>query len=620
MRVLTSAAPAWALLLAMFAAAPLIYAQAKLEAAGEYLGEIADQQVNLRLRANSAGVLSGSLDHLDPSAPWMFVLADIHHDGQTLSFAVPSVSAEWKGSFSADGNTLTGSWTQKGGSLLVSFARQKFVPAATPSRVDGIWLGIAAQSASTTTRIQVVVRSDITGREVCMLDDLDDYTMGLPCANVIFKGDDFSFDIPIGGQRWVGKLSADGNTLTGISTGKLVTASGTKEYQTPLSFARQTALTPEKVRPVTAYDAAIAPVAAADLESVLVRDLAGALKSGELAPSTGSGVAIAVYVHGVRRVFSFGAVKPDSIFEVGSITKTFTGLMLAQMAAQGKVKLDEPVRELLPPGIVAKPQAAEITLLDLATQRSGLPAMPDNIDLADMDNPYASYHAADLMAYIRKHGVANPARAASQFGSLGFALLGVALAQRAGSTYEALLKEEIAGPLALTDTTIALSSEQQSRLAAGHDQFHGPAKPWDSDALAGAIAIRSTATDMLAYLEANLHPENVKPPAGSPAGATIQAALRQSLQPQSDLVPGMRVALGWLYQAETGNYWHNGATAAHSSYAFFNPAGDYAAVVLLNASPGVNGSFVEVLARHINQRLSGKPAISLGGTQPSPAH
>jgi CubicO group peptidase (beta-lactamase class C family) len=74
----------------------------------------------------------------------------------------------------------------------------------------------------------------------------------------------------------------------------------------------------------------------------------------------------------------------------------------------------------------------------------------------------------------------------------------------------------------------------------------------------------------------------------------------------------MQIAFGWLYQADTGNYWHNGATAAYSSYAFFNPKGDFAVVVLLNTSPGVNGSFVENLGRHVYQRLAGKPAISLG--------
>ena len=73
----------------------------------------------------------------------------------------------------------------------------------------------------------------------------------------------------------------------------------------------------------------------------------------------------------------------------------------------------------------------------------------------------------------------------------------------------------------------------------------------------------------------------------------------------------MQIGLGWLYQQETGNYWHNGATAAHSMYAFFNPKGDYAVVVLYNTSPGGHGSFAEVLGRHISQRLAGKPAISL---------
>src|SRR5208282_6447968 len=100
--------------------------------------------------------------------------------------------------------------------------------------------------------------------------------------------------------------------------------------------------------------------------------------------------------HGVTRIFSYGTAKPDSIFEIGSITKTFTGLALAQMVEQGKVKFDEPVRQLLPAGTVAKPASSEITLIDLATQHSGLPRMPDNFKPADSSNPYADYRAADM--------------------------------------------------------------------------------------------------------------------------------------------------------------------------------------------------------------------------------
>jgi D-alanyl-D-alanine-carboxypeptidase/D-alanyl-D-alanine-endopeptidase len=350
---------------------------------------------------------------------------------------------------------------------------------------------------------------------------------------------------------------------------------------------------------------------AADLERVLADDLTGALKDGEMAPSTGAGVSIGVYSHGVSRIFTFGAAKPDSIFEIGSITKTFTGLLLAQMAAQGKVTLEEPVRELLPAGTVTKPAGPEITLLDLASQRSGLPPMPENISVVNLDNPYADYHSADLFSYLGKHGVANPNRAPSNFDSLGFGLLSVALANHADMSYGRLIEDEITGPLGMGDTVLTLSPAQQTRLLPGHDQFHGPAKPWDSDALAGAIGLRSTAGDMLKFLIANLHPETIKTDPGSPTGATLPAAIRHSLQSQGELTSGMGLALGWLYQKETGNYWHNGATAAYSSYAFFNPTGDYAAVVLLNTSPGVNGSFVENLGRHISQRLAGKPALSL---------
>jgi CubicO group peptidase (beta-lactamase class C family) len=346
------------------------------------------------------------------------------------------------------------------------------------------------------------------------------------------------------------------------------------------------------------------------MQAVLDRDLADALKSARLSPSHGGGASIAVYAHGASRVFSYGIARPDSIYEIGSITKTLTGLLLAQMAAQGKVRLDEPVRELLPAGAIAKPTGSEITLLDLATQRSGLPLMPDNIGTTNMDNPYADYHAADLTAYLARRGLANPNHASSEFGSLGFGLLGMALANRARLSYADLVREEIAEPLGLKDTVLVLSGEQQSRLIPGRDEFHSPAKAWDSDALAGAIAIRSTAGDMLACLVANLHPESIKAPA-TPAAATLPAALRRSQQLEADASPGMQIGLGWIYETSTGNYWHNGATAAYSSYAFFNPKADFAAVVLWNESPGVEGSFAEVLARHIYQRLAGKPAIAL---------
>ena len=181
-------------------------------------------------------------------------------------------------------------------------------------------------------------------------------------------------------------------------------------------------------------------------------------------------------------------------------------------------------------------------------------------------------------------------------------------------SYPALLKEEIAGPLGLDDTTISLTPAQQLRFLAGtNGADHRHAHALDFDALAGAGAIRSTAADMLNYVAANLHPESVKPVAGFANSATISTALAMTHELQGgEIKPGMRIALAWLYQPEIGNYWHNGATAGFSSYVFFNPQGDYGGVVLLNASPEVDDSFVDRLGEHISERLSGKPAISLG--------
>jgi len=98
---------------------------------------------------------------------------------------------------------------------------------------------------------------------------------------------------------------------------------------------------------------------------------------------------------------------------------------------------------------------------------------------------------------------------------------------------------------------------------------------------------------------------------GAASAATLSAALVRQHELRADAMPGTRIALAWLFATESGIYWHDGATGGYSSFAFFNPKGDYAAVVLLNTSIGQNGSFADRLGRHIGQRLAGKPAISL---------
>lgn len=475
------------------------------------------------------------------------------------------------------------------GLFLTIFACAVF--AAEPSPLDGIWLGTLTAGPQS-LRIQLHVKSD-TGKASCTLDSLDQGAAGLPCENAKLNDKQFSFDVPVVHGHWNGTLSPDGNELNGTWS---------QGMPLPLNFKRQAAAVTMKVSPPS-FDPAMPPVSAADMKSILDRDLAAVLKDGALAQETAGGVAIGVEKNGVKRVFAYGTAQPDSLFEIGSITKTFTGLILARMIEEQKVTLDEPVRALLPPGTVAKPEGSEITLLDLVTQHSGLPRMPDNFHPANPENPYADYHAANLYEFLTKHGVAKPSGASFLYSNLGFGLLGQALADRARMTYPELLKSQITDPLQLRDTVVALSPEQQRRLLPGHDAKHNLAPAWDLDAFAGAGAIRSAASDMLTYLDANLHPEKIQ---------TAATALALSHQPRADVAPGLRIAFAWLYNNEAGNYWHNGATGGYSSFALFNPKNDYAVVVLFNTTiSGTGGSFADRLGEHISQRLAGKPAISL---------
>jgi CubicO group peptidase (beta-lactamase class C family) len=356
----------------------------------------------------------------------------------------------------------------------------------------------------------------------------------------------------------------------------------------PLAMGSQAA--GEATMPAFGYLPALPPVEPAAIEPLLRRDL-----PRELPP--GMGIVFGVVKHGERRVFAYGTAHPDSIYQIGSITKTFTGLLLAQMVIEGKVRLDEPVRELLPAGTVRKPAGREITLRDLATHRSGLPPMPDDFNPRRFPNPavgYAGYHAADLYAYIARRGVAREADPPFVYSNLGFSLLGEALRAQAGISYPDLIAQRITGPLGMRDTSVLISPERRERLIQAYGARHEPLPPWELDAFAPAGAINSTAGDILTYLEAQLR-------ADSPA-------LRLSHEPRAAADRDTRIALAWFCDEKAGNYAHSGAISGYASYAFFNPKGDYAGVVLANQA---SSFFATLLPLHLQQRLSGEPAISL---------
>ncbi len=462
--------------------------------------------------------------------------------------------------------------------------------AAKPAPLSGIWLG-TLKAGGTNLRLQLHL--DLAASPPgCAVDSLDQGGAGIPCTNVVATASELSFEIPAVHGSYRATVT-DANTLTGTFT---------QGAELPLVLTRQAkALEPVKVK----LDPAMPPVDVEKLQAVLDEDLEHAIET-QLGP--GVGVTIGVVEHGVKKVFSYGGVKPDSVFEIGSITKTFTGLALAQLVEQKKVKLEEPVRALLPKGTVAQPAGPEITLVDLSAQHSGLPRLPGNFAPKDPANPYADYDAKALYAFAADHGVALPEKPVFGYSNLGVGLLGQALAVRAGMSYEALIQKEIFAPLGMKESAIALSPALAKRFVAGHAAKNAPQGAWDLNALAGAGAIRSTAGDMLIYLDAQLHPDHVS---GKTAEArTLGAAITASHEVHGEVSPGMHIALNWFHIDKTGSFWHNGATGGFSSFAVFDPARDFGVIVLFNRSIE-DGSFADDLGKHIAQRLAGVPAESL---------
>jgi len=581
-------------------------AQKPADVVGDWSGVLQPSGGSLRLAlhvsTDSAGKLSVTLDSLDQSAMGLKG-SNVVLNGNGFSFDIPSVSGTYSGTLGSDGTSISGTWSQ-GVPLPLVFTRQR---AAQPKEVVGDWSG-AMLAGGGSLRLTLHVSTDSAGKLSVTLDSLDQHAMGLKGSNAVLKGNSFSFEVPSVSGTYTGTLDDDGKSIRGTWS---------QGVPLPLVFTRHNGGPMPTAMPTPTPAPAVPPVALDHLKPILDRELAPVLEHGLLGKASGGGgLVVGVMDHGQRRIFAYGAAKPDSIFEIGSITKTFTGLVLAQMVVQKKVTLDTPIRTLLPAGFVAKPEGAEITLADLATQHSGLPRMPDNFKPQNPVNPYVDYHAAQLQEFIARHGVAKPADAAFLYSNLGFGLLGYELSLRAGVPYGQLVSTEVIGPLHLSDTGVELSPAQRSRLIQGYDYNFDPIGAWDFDVFAGAGAIKSTAADMLTYLDANLHPDKyaASAAADSPA-ATLPAAVALDHQVRANVsVNGdTRIALAWFFNPKTGSYSHAGGTGGYTSMASFNPGEDRAIVVLSNrdnmdpAAP----QLVERVVENTDELMTGKPSIPL---------
>lgn len=294
-----------------------------------------------------------------------------------------------------------------------------------------------------------------------------------------------------------------------------------------------------------------------------IREGLGALADSGEVPSA----AYAVVSDGEVTAGGFGGAGPRTVFQIGSVTKALTGLLLADMVQRGEVGLEDPAGKYLPGAPPSK-----VTLLDLATHTSGLPRVPLGMQryaLLRPGDPYAWYPARSFIRAARRSLSAAPGgEQPYQYSNYGFGLLGYLLGQAAGVPYRALAEQRVCGPLRMRDTTLDANPVQG---------YHAgkPVRPWHMGALSAAGGLDSTAADLARLLTACLDPDSTG----------LSQAVRAALAPRRRISPDQEIGLGWHHSLREGErvIWHNGMTGGFSAMVAFNPARRTGAAVLTNS-------------------------------------
>ncbi|MGH3601716.1 MAG: serine hydrolase domain-containing protein, partial [Pseudonocardiaceae bacterium] len=317
-----------------------------------------------------------------------------------------------------------------------------------------------------------------------------------------------------------------------------------------------------------------------------LRERLGASLSGIAAISEPPAVVLAAIVGGETAVACHGDPAPDArtCFELGSITKTFTALLLAEMFVRGEVGYDDPNSANLP--LAARPRrdtGASITLLQLATHTAGLPRLPANLYLRALPvwrtNPYARYHLDELYRATARARIRQRSGTQVHYSNFGMGLLGQLLANAAKAQYRDLVVERVCRPLGMTATL----TEPGPSCVTGYRRGR-PVPAWEMGALAPAGILRSSGTDVLHYLRAHLHPE----------GTPLADALRATQVPRVAAQGKDRRCLAWNHRrSRYGDLlFHSGGTRGFTTFLGFCPQAGIGLAALVNTAPARRGNMI----------------------------
>jgi CubicO group peptidase (beta-lactamase class C family) len=297
-------------------------------------------------------------------------------------------------------------------------------------------------------------------------------------------------------------------------------------------------------------------------------------------------IAIGIIDQDGIRYYNFGSrdssgaeVNEHSIFEIGSISKTFTATLLADQILNGSLNSDDLVNELLPDSVKVPVLGNQyVTLGHLSDHTSGLPNMPLNFNPANPNNPFADYTVPQMYEFVSSYTPTREVGAEFEYSNLAVGLLGHVLSLHAGKTYEELITEVISVPLEMDETKITFDEQMKNNLAVGRDEFGRSAENWDLPTLTGAGAIRSSTSDMIKYLSAQLGFTD------TPLKHAFELTHRKRHEkyPVKEGDDPIRMGLGWIIvtKPDSDNYWHNGGTGGYRTYTSFNKTMQKGVIVL----------------------------------------
>jgi serine-type D-Ala-D-Ala carboxypeptidase/endopeptidase len=267
-------------------------------------------------------------------------------------------------------------------------------------------------------------------------------------------------------------------------------------------------------------------------------------------------------------------VNGDTLFDIASITKPFTGLLLQDMIGRGEMKLDDPVQKYLPASVrMPTRNGKEITLLQLVTHTSGLPHIAPNLEPKRADQPFADYTVEELNTFLSGYQLTRDPGTKFEYSSLGAGLLGHVIAVKARRDYESLVVDRICQPLKMDSTRITLTPDLKARFATGHNQFGEAVPSWHRQTQLGGSALRSTANDMLKFLSANL---GLTP-------SSLTPLMEKTHLLRLDQTLGMDFGLAWIItRGPQGReiIWHAGGAPGYVTVAGFDKTRRRGVVVL----------------------------------------